>query len=174
MKKSAFISDLVFTFFLISIFFLCLFRYLRLNMPLSILLACVCGALGACAVGALSQNKRKRLRLQNLEDGRKSKLLSHLSLLSDAQKTNFFQTVLSKTESVRRFSALRLTGDTAFYFLKIRFSPVTADEIATLSRIKTSKDKILLCNLIDEDAKTLCDTLNVRVWTGNEIYELVK
>ncbi len=174
MKKSAFISDLVFAFFLASIFSLCLFRYWRFRMPIALLLACLCGGLTALGVGLLSQNKRKRLRLQTLEEGRKNKLLTHLSLLSDGQKSRFFQTVLAQTDKVRPTSALRLIGDEAVYLLKIRFSPVTADEVATISRIKSAKEKILLCNRIDEDAKTLCDTLRVRVWTGNEIYELVK
>ncbi len=174
MKKSAFISDLLFTFFTVSIFFLCLFRYLGLHMSLSLLFCILCGGIATFSVGVFSQNKRKRLHLKRFEEGRKNKLLSHLSLLSDAQKTNFFQTVLSQTENVRRFSTLRLTSENTFYFLKIRFSAVTADEIARLSRIKTSKQKILLCNLIDEDAITLCETLGVRVWTGNEIYDLVK
>ena len=174
MKKSAFISDLIFTFSLTAIFFLCFFRYLKLNMPLSILFACVCGGIATLGVGALGQNKRKKLFLKHSEATQKDKLLAHLSLLSDAKKTALFQSILSKEGSVQRFSSLRLTGENALYFLKLRFSPVCADEIATISRIKTAKEKILLCNFIEEDAKTLCAALNIRVWTGNEVYALVK
>ncbi len=174
MKKSAFISDLIFTFFLTGIFFLCLFRYLRFPMLIAILLAVVCGVIALLGVAAITQNKRKRMQLQTFEEGQKNKLLAHLSLLSDAQKTSFFQKVLAAQGEIRRFSPLRLTSETSFYFIKIRFSSVTADEIAALSRIRTSKERILLCNLIEEEAKTLCETLGVRVWTGNEIYALVK
>ena len=174
MRKSAFISDLIFTFFLVAIFFLCLFRYLGWGMFLSLIVAIVCGGVAALGVFALGQNKRKRLYLKRSEETQKDKLLAHLSLLSDAKKTAFFQTVLSQKSATQRFSVLRLTSNTEFYFLKLRFSSVSADEIADISRLKTSKQKILLCNLIDEDAKNLCERLNIRVWTGNEVYSLVK
>ncbi len=174
MKKSAIISDFIFTFFLTGIFFLCLFRYLGWNMFLSLLAAILCGCIATLGVAALGRNKRQKLRWQKLEEDRHNKLLTHLSLLSDKQKTHFLQSVLAQKSETKRFSALRLTDERAFYFLKIRFSPVTADEIASLSRIKTGKEKIVLCNLIDEDAKALCENLGVRVWTGNDIYTLVK
>ncbi|MBQ7923676.1 MAG: hypothetical protein IJ329_00060 [Clostridia bacterium] len=174
MKKSAFISDLIFTFFLTGVFFLCLFRYLGSSMVLALLFAALCGCIAVIGVGILGQNKRKRLRLKHSEETQKEKLLAHLSLLSDAQKTSFFQVVLSHSSPVQRFSSLRLTGEKELYFLRIRFSPVTADEIASISRVKTSKEKILLCNCIEEEAKALCETLNIRIWTGNEVYAHVK
>ncbi len=174
MKKSAFISDLLFTFLLTSVFFLCLFRYLGSSLLLSFLFASLCGVIATLGVGALGQSKRKRQSFTRFESTQKDKLLAHLSLLSDAQKTTLFQNVLSKTSPVQRFSPLRLTGENTLYFLKLRFSPVCADEIAALSRVKTAKEKVLLCNFIEEEAKTLCETLNIRVWTGNEVYALVK
>lgn len=174
MKKSAFISDLIFTFTLTSVFFLCFFRYLGSTLLLAILFAALCGGIATLGVGMLGQNKRKRLYLKRSEATEKDKLLVHLSLLSNEKKLALFQTVLAQKGEVRRFSALRLKSDEAWYFLKLRFSPVTADEIATIARIRTPKEKILLCNLIEEDAKTLCETLNIRVWTGNEVYALVK
>lgn len=174
MKKSAFISDLIFTFSLTGVFFLCLFRYLGLGIFLSFLFATLCGGIATLGVGMLGQNKRKRFFLKNSEAIQKDKLLSHLALLSDTKKTALLQNVLSQNGEVKRFSALRLTSDEALYFLKLRFSPVSADEIATLSRVKTAKEKILLCNCIEEEAKHLCDRLNVRVWTGEKVYTLVK
>jgi len=147
---------------------------LGMRMPVAILLSLVCGGIAAFGVGALSQNKRKRLFLQREEETQKSKLLTHLSLLSDAKKTAFFLSVFSQQNATQRFGPLKLTNAEAFYFLKLRFAPVTADDIAGISRLKTSKQKILLCNLIDEDAKRLCERLNIRIWTGNEIYSLIK
>ena len=174
MKKSAFISDLIFTFLVTSIFFLCLFRYLGSPLFLSFLFSFLCGGIAVVGVGALGKNKRRKQSLNRIEETQKDKLLAHLSLLSDTQKTTLFQNVLSRQAPVHRFSALRLTGENAMYFLRLRFSPVCADEIAAISRVKSAKEKILLCNFIEEEAKNLCETLCIRVWTGNDVYSLIK
>ena len=174
MKKSAFISDILFSFFLFSVFTLCLFRYLRLSMPLSLLLCLICGLLSAMGIGALLQSKRKTLFIKQSEESQKERLLTHLALLSDEQKTNYFKQIFAREGEVKRFSKLRLSTDNAFYFLLFRFSPVTADEVASVSRLKTAKEKVLLCNRIDEGAESLCNKLNIRLQTGESVYKTVK
>ena len=174
MKKSAFYSDLIFTFFITALFTLCLFRYLGISLWLSFLLATVCGVLAAMGVGALLQSKRNRLFLKKSDETQKQKLLTHLALSSDEEKTSFFQTALSKSERVKRFGKLRLHAESGFYFLKFRFSPVTSDEIASLSRLKTGKEKILLCNEIEAEAAQLCQQLKIRLKTGDEVYAMLK
>lgn len=174
MKKSAFISDVLFSFFLSAVFTLCLFRYLRLSMPVALLLCFLCGLLSAMGIGALLQAKRKTLFIKQSEESQKERLLTHLALLSDEQKTNYFKQIFSREGEVKRFSRLRLATDNAFYFLFFRFSPVTADEVASVSRLKTAKEKVLLCNRIDEGAKLLCSKLNIRLQTGESVYKTVK
>lgn len=175
MKKSAYFSDVLFSFLLSGIVTLVLFRYLGLSPALACALAALCGALVACAVASFLMSKRKDLDLKRSDEAQKRKLLTHLALLSDEQKTQFFQAALSDDErTAKRFSKLRLCTDEAFYFLFFRFAPVTADEIARLSRLKTAKEKTVLCDRIDEDAAALCSKLNVRLKTGAEVYALVK
>ena len=174
MKKTAFISDLIFTFFLTSVFFLCLFRYLGSGIVLSFFFALLCGCVATLAVSLFGVNKRRKLLLKNSDTVQKAKLLTHLSLLSSANKSAFLQNVLSQTDTVKRVSSLRLVGAHKYYFLKIRFAPVTADEIADISHVKTAKEKILLCDTIEEEAKTLCDNLGIRVLGGDSVYALVK
>ena len=174
MKKSAFISDVLFSFFLFAVFTLCLFRYLRLSMPVSLLLCLVCGLLSAMGIGALLQSKRKTLFIKQSEEAQKERLLTHLALLSDEQKTNYFKQIFAREGEVKRFSRLRLATEHAFYFLFFRFSPVTADEVVSVSRLKTAKEKVLLCNRIDEGAKLLCSQLNIRLQTGESVYKTVK
>ena len=112
MKKSAFISDLIFTFLAAGIFTLCLFRYLRIDLFPSFLLAVVCGALAACAVGAFLASRRKTHFLKKSDEAQKEKLLLHLCLLSDVQKTNYFYNVLRKQYAeARRFSRLRVATE---------------------------------------------------------------
>lgn len=174
MKKSAFLSDVFFTFFGVSLFTLCLFRYLKIGLTPALLLSAVCGILASASVFALLQSKRHSFYLKKSDEALKNKLLLHLSLLSDEQKTLFFQKVLSKSEKTERFGKLRLYSENAFYFLHFRFAPVTADEAANAARWKTSKRKILLCEKIEEEAALLCQKLGVEIVTGDGVYALVK
>ena len=176
MKKSAFISDLFFAFFTLFIFTLCLFRYLRMDLWLAFILSVICGLLTSGAVGAFLQSKRKHFFLKKSDEAQKQKLFLHLALLSDEEKTKYFQNALSSRleTPVFRFAKLKLYSKTNFYFLKFTIQPVTADEIAAFSRLKTSKQKTLYCLEIDESANTLCERLNVEVKTGADVYTLVK
>lgn len=104
----------------------------------------------------------------------KEKLMLHLALLSDEQKTRYFLNALSKNTSIQRFAKLRIFTPTEFYFLKFSLLPTNADEIASLSRLKTGKKKILLCAQIEESARALCEKLNVEVKTADSVYTLLK
>ncbi len=175
MKKFAFFSDIIFTFFTGSILTLVLFRYLGVGLFLSFALAILCGALAALAVGALLRLRRKNLLLKQTEEGIREKLLLHLALLSDEEKTALFMRVLSTDEEpVKRFGKLRIFNKTEFFFLKFTLSPLVADEIPNLARLKTGKKKILLCSSIDEQALVLCQRLDIEVRTGEWSYSLLK
>ncbi len=174
MKKSAYISDILFTFFLTAIFTLCLFRYLKISMALSILLAVVCGALSATIIGVWQGSKRKHVFLKKSDETLKNKLLLHLCLLSDERKSALFYNLLRQTGEVKRIGKLRLVDENNFYFLLFRFLPVSPDDIATLTRLKTHKQKIVFCNEIDENALRLCARMNVKVCDGDEIFRLLR
>ncbi len=173
MKKTAFILDILFTFLASALASLCLFRYLRISLWLAILLCALCGMLAAFAVGAILHLRRKTTFLKTSDEQIKQKLLLHLALLSDKEKTEYFKTAFT-SQPLSKFSALRLYDDENFYFLNFKFSPVTADEIAALSRLKTDKQRILLCAEIEEAAKTLCGRLHVQVQTGESVYQVLK
>ncbi len=175
MKKFAFISDVVFTFFVGSLISVCIFRHLGINLPLSLSLALLCGCLSGAAVGSILQAKRKNLYLKKSDETLKEKLLLHLALLSDEGKTQFFQRVLSSNEEeAHRFGRLRVHTKTEFYFLKFTLAPVRADEILPFSRLKTGKRKILLCGQIEDGALALCTRLNISVKTGEWVYAFLK
>lgn len=175
MKKFAFFSDLVFSFFVSFLFTIILFRYLGVALTPALFLACLCGLLTAAAIGAILQVKRKNIYLKKSDETLKEKLLLHLALLSDEGKTQFFQRALSTEEATAsRFGRLRLFTKTNFYFLKFSLAPVCADEIANISRLKTGKKKILLCSQIDETAFNLCNRLGIEVKTGEGVYKLLK
>ena len=173
MKKSAFISDILVTFFLVGLFTLCFFRYLGSSLIGSFALATLCGALAAGAVGAILQSKRARFFLKRSDETQKQKFLLHLSLISDERITQFFQNLFSE-DLPKRLGKLRLATKDAFYLLRFRFAPVSADDAAAFSRLKTAGKKVLLCNVIDEDALQLCKRLQIEVRTGDSVYAMVK
>ena len=174
MKRSAFISDIIFAFFVVFLCTLVLFRSLSIPLFPALLLAIVCGLLTACATFALLQSKRKTVFLKRSDEAKKEKLLFHLACLSDEEKTNFFLQRLSAESPVKRFGRLRLISEEKFYFLRFSFSPVTADEVAAFSRLKTGKEKVLLCSKIEENAYALAEKLRIRALTGNEVYAMLK
>lgn len=175
MKKSAFISDVIFTFGAFALFTLCLFRFLRITLIVALLLALLCGALAAGAAWAYLKSKRKAALLKRSEEREKEKLLTHLALLSDEKKTEFFKNALTENGvAPRRLSKLRLIDDERFCFLSFRFAPVTADEVSCYFRRRTSKQKILLCNAAEKDAEALCKKLNITLKTGDGVYALLK
>lgn len=174
MKRFAFFSDLLFTFFAATLLALCAFRFMDVGFWLSLLLAALCGGLVMASVGAYLQSKRKSLLLKRSDEQKKEKLLLHLALLSDGAKTEFFRNALSKDAPLQRFSLLRLHNETQFYFLHFKLSPVNADDVAKYARLKTGKEKILLCGNIEESARALCERLHIRVRTGEEVYVALK
>lgn len=174
MKRSAFISDIIFAFFVGFLCTLFLFRYVGIRLFPALLLSAVCGILTACAIFTLLQSKRKTLFLKRSDEAQKSKLLFHLACLSDEEKTNFFLQRLSGENPVKRFNRLRLISEEYFYLIHFTFAPVTADEVAAFSRLKTSKEKVLLCSTIEDNAYALAEKLNVRALTGNEVYAMLK
>lgn len=176
MKKSAYLSDILFTFFLTGLFTLCVFRHLKTPLILAFVLAAVCGLLAACSCAAFLKSKRNAFLLKRSDEALRQKLFLHLPLLGDEEKTKLFETALtnSQTAEVKRCGKLRLQTEEANYFLLFRFAPVTADEIARLSRLKTSKQKVVLCERIEENAKGLCAKLHMEVKTGEWVFDFLK
>ena len=176
MKKSAFLSDILFTFFLVWIVTLCLFRHLKTPLNAALLLAAVCGLLSACAHAALLQGKRKTILLKRSDAALKEKLSLHLSLLGDEEKTKLFSAALSLLENapVKRVGKLRLQSETRLYFLCFRFAPVTTDDVARYSRYASAKQKTLLCERIEESALELCGRLHIEVRAGDFAFELLR
>ena len=177
MKKLAFISDLIFTFCAGFLFTACFFRFLKIGIFLSLTLSAVCGALTACAVGALLLARRKKLFLKKADLENKEKFLTHLALLSADKVTDFFADYFQKfqdSKSIQRRENKQLTIGDEEFFLRFSFAPVRADEVAEIFRVQTNNTKILLCNTIEPQAKALCEKLKIQIRTGDEVYTAIK
>lgn len=175
MKKSAFISDLIFTFLSTLLFTLCLFRYLKIELFVAVLLSVFCGGLASLSVGAFMQSRRRTYFLKKSDEIQKEKLLRHLLFLSDKEKTRFFIQRLSTTEfPAKKFGSLRIYTQDALYNLRFSFTPVGVDEVLRFSRVNTKKQKILFCNTIEDAAKSLALDLEIQVFTGERVYAFLK
>lgn len=175
MKKSAFISDVLFTTFLTALFTLCLFRYLKIGFWLAVSLSLVCGILSGASAFAYLQSKRKSLYLKRSDEAQKEKFLLHLALLSDEQKRKYFTPLLAEEDKpIHSFGKRCLINEDTFWKLQFTLSPVNADAIAAFSRIRSLKKKVVLCSKIDEDAFLLCRRLAIEVKTGDDVYRFVK
>ena len=104
----------------------------------------------------------------------KEKLFLHLALCSDEQKTQFFEQLLALDTPVKRFSKLRIYSATAFFQIHCGFLAVTKEDVASFSRLKTGKNKTILCTQIHEDALTLATRLNITTLHADDIFSLVK
>ena len=173
MKRTAFISDVIFAFLTAAILTLCLFRFIKIPLWSALPLSILCGALSAAAFGAYLQSKRKTYFLKKSDEAQKERLLTHLACLSDEAKTKFFLERLSDAP-LKRFGRLRLYTPDAFYFLRFSFAPVTSDELIACTRLKTGKQKILLCSKIEESAYALAEKFHIEVFTGEKVYTLLK
>lgn len=178
MKKIAFLSDIFFAFFVAFLFTLLFFRHLRLALWLATTLAVLCGALVALSVGAYLRSKRKNVFEKKSEALQKEKLLFHLALAGNESNADFFKTLLLKGESppveIRRTGKNRLTTPNEVYFFQCTFAPVTADDAAFFTRLKTKRQKILFCHKIDEEARKVCECFHIRVLTSDDIFTLAK
>ena len=175
MKKSAFISDIIFAGFACFLFTLCLFRYVGIHLVVALSLSVICGVLMGGAVWAFLQSRRHTLYLKKSEESEKEKLLLHLALLSDEGKTQFFLERLSSPEApAKKFQKLRIFTEESFYGLHFSLAPLTADDVLRFSRVRTKKQKIFLCAQADERALALAEELRVRILRGEQVYAILK
>ena len=185
MKKLAFISDLIFTFFVSFLFTACFFRYLQISLFPALALSAVCGALTTCAVAAFLHARRKKFFLKKVDAECKDKLLLHLALSTDDEVTDFFLRYFEQTTEPSSIDTEHATAPTShtprqistaddYYFLQFTIAPVTSDDVAKLFRVQTEKSKTLLCAAITDQAAALCAQLHIRYRTGNEVYTALK
>lgn len=186
MKKFAFISDLIFTFCVGFLFTACFFRFLGLTLAITLVLSALCGTLVTCATAAFLNARRKKFFLRKRDEETKNKLLVHFALLSNEKLTDFFFDYFTNLAEQRQISHpqtddfptrkenLQLSVGDKLYFLRFRFAPVTADEIADIFRIETEQSKIVLCNALDAQAQALCKKWEIQTRTGEEVYAALK
>jgi hypothetical protein len=174
MKKIAFISDLIFTFFVSFVCSTLFFRHLRLGLWSAIVLAVLCGLLVVFSVGAYLYSKRTNVFMKKSEAAQREKFILHLALSGNEANAELFKTLLlsqNPAAQIKRTGKNRLTSADTVYFLLFTFSPVTADDVAPFTRLKTRRKKFLFCNKADETARDICGRFAIEIKTSDELFD---
>ena len=133
MKKSAFISDILFSFAVTFLPALCLLRYLRLPLSASLLFAAVAGLLVSLPVWFFLDKKREKLCLKKQDEEAKEKLLLHLALSTQKQNAEYFAGYFS---SKAKREAEKASSEEA----PVRAEPVKVRTCAGFYAIETAEE----------------------------------
>jgi len=192
MKKSAFISDVIFAFIAVFLPAVCLCRYYRLPLSVSVLLASLTGLASSVLIYLFLHRKREKLCLKKHDEEERDKLLLHLALLEKAELANYFfdffknREIKISPETSRpplEFSLCENAGlpsvatQTEEYYFSFTLCPTSADSLIPIFRQsprQTQKQKILYCDRLTEEAQKLCSRFHIRTLTGNEVYLALK
>ena len=203
MKKSAFISDLLFAFGVVFLPALCLLRYRRLPLWAAFTLAAMLGVLAALAVFLYLHQKREKLCLEKQDRETKEKLLLHLALQSPDKILDGFADFFSSHDETgapkdspegaagdgpagapkntarsaaaqKRKNAPCVRTEQGEFYPVFSLCPLDADRVVPLLCGKKQAEKYLLCNELTEEAEKLCLRFGVRVIKGNDVYRMLK
>ena len=164
MKKSAYLSDVLFAFLGVGLPLLCYFRYLRLTLPLAVILAALAGGAVAVLVGLYLRNKHEKGRLKAVGSAERERLMLHLSLCNKARLKRLFDEYAEREEE----------EDAPAPFYLFTLAPATADGILPVLREKPNEKKRLFCNDLTPEAARLCEILGVEIVTADGVYERFK
>ena len=187
MKKSAFISDLLFAFGAAFLPALCFLRFWRFPLAAALFLSAVIGLFAAGAVFFVLRRKREKFCLAKKDEEEKEKLLFHLSLQSEEKVAGGFAKFFSshdeegKERETPCAARVRKTRGKAFvetesedFFPFFSLCPPDADKIAPVLGKKEERQKVLLCSDISPQAEGLCARFGIRVLKGTDVYKMLK
>lgn len=197
MKKSAFISDLIFTFFITAVLSVCLLRYLKFPLPLAAIFSLLIAFVAVLPVWLFLDRKRRQSLLLKKEETEQEKLLLQLALSSDKKNAEYLSSLLNndgffsalfpapegtdesapsqKTVTVTAFSSLQaVETPEAILFPLFSMRPTDGDKIAEIIRVQTDKKKRLFCGELSPEAQRLCRDFSIAVIDGKALYRLLK
>ena len=178
MKKSAFISDLLFAFFIAFIVAVCLLRYFRFPLFSAFLCGTLIGIICSIILFFPLDKKRKKIITEKKEGIERDNFCLYLALLSLEKQAAFCEKLLPETEDKK---TLRLTSgvyfwetENALYFPYFTVRPVDGDAAAQRIRLESEKNKILLCSSLSDETEKLLKRFGVSFQGADEIYRIAK
>ena len=157
-------SDTVFFFTCAWLITLCIFRYYRLPLWLSLLLCTLCALLAAALFFAFLYRRRKKKFLMGQDREEKEKLMLHLALSDEKSNRALLAPLLAKEEEP---SGRKI-------FLLFCMQPLSADEIANGIKRTGGKSFTVYCNDLSPQARELCERFLIKVTDGVQIYAKLK
>jgi hypothetical protein len=115
--------------------------------------------------------------LKKSEALEREKFSLHLALSGNEANAELMKDFFLKQDpplEIKRTGKNRLTSANTVFFLFFTVAPVTADEIAPFTRLKTHRKKILLCNKADETAQDVCRRFDIQIQTSESLFTEMK
>ena len=180
MKKSAYLSDILFAFTVLFLPMLCYLRFRGISLSLSVVLAALCGVCAA-AFAALWMNRKYHKQKLTGEQRRQVELFTlHLALLSQREQAEFFAeriSALSDTQTVRLLrwdgAYLLQTDDTLIYPL-FSVEPISANRVLPLLTHPTEQKCRLISSPLTADAQTFLVKFSLQTSSAEETYLRLK
>lgn len=187
MKKSAFISDVLFAFLAVFLPAVCVLRYFRFSLTVSVLLAALAGVLSSLSIYMLLSKKREKLCLKKQDEETRDKLLLHLTLQGEKATLECFLKYCDfllreqaeenafKPAQIKEFKGIsRIETETEDFYPFFTLCPLDADKIAPILYDKRERRRVLLCSGLTDEAKKLCVRFGIETLTGNDVYLALK
>lgn len=173
MKKSAFISDLLFAFGVVFLPALCLLRYRRLPLWAAFTLAAMLGVLSALTVFLYLRQKREKLCLEKQDRETKEKLLLHLALQSPDKILEDFSKFFSSHDETGapKDSPEGAAGDKSESAPKNTVRSAAAQKRKNASCVRTEQEVFFRLFFPAEYGD---DPVGVHVIKGNDVYRMLK
>ena len=176
MKKSAFLSDLFFGFFVAFTASVCLFRYFRFPLFIAFLCATLFGGICSLLLFFPLDKKRKKTITEKKDAEERDNFSLYLALLPEKKRAEFFQKLSPEPDAKLSFIggryALETREDLCFPLFSVR--PADGDLAAEVIRVETDKKKTLLCSSLSPEAETLLSRFGVTVKQADEVYRTAK
>ena len=177
MKTSAFVSDILFSFFVAFLPAACVFRFLRFPFPATLAIAFLFALAVSFLVFLYLRGKSQKAKELSAQTKSAKELFLSLALNSEEQNLELLTAYLSAVgESARTLLGTLPYAETEekLYCPLFSFAPLRPDDIAEFLRKKTGKQKVLLSSALDEETESLCRRFAVETVTGNEVYTALK
>ncbi|MBE5752593.1 MAG: hypothetical protein E7343_00805 [Clostridiales bacterium] len=189
MKKSAYYSDLIFTFAFLGFCALFLLRYFKIPLIFSLILSVSFGLAGSYLLSLYLKKKRELFALKKSEEDEKESLCFYLKLATEEEIINFFKPILpfllsllnapnttneyAQKKDENNLSKLFLQGYAFFPIFK--FNEITCDDIARFyPKLKQEPAPVLLFDKATLEAQSLIEKLGILNIDGNKLYKALK
>ena len=168
MKKSAYYSDIFFSFCVASVCFLCLLRYLRVELAIACIFSVLAGICVATVCALALKNKREQGLRKASDERLKEQFLLHLIVLPCPQRTEFLCNLLHS----RIHNCFLVNSEGVLIYPIFFLREITPDDILPLLQNDEYSKKKICCAKLSSEAKKFCEQANIDIIDGAQLFQL--